>query len=97
MVLGYTRRVDTGSLPQRGGGHRGFERYRPRGRLCLRPRGLEARPRRARAGPLQTLAEEIEGMGAPAIAVPTDVRDEEAVESLQHSGVTSASPRCGGA
>jgi hypothetical protein len=36
-------------------------------------------------------------MGAPAIAVPTDVRDEEAVESLQHSGVTSASPRCGGA
>jgi NAD(P)-dependent dehydrogenase (short-subunit alcohol dehydrogenase family) len=39
------------------------------------------------AGPLSTLAEEIEGMGAAAIAVPTDVRDEAAVQALARAAV----------
>jgi NAD(P)-dependent dehydrogenase (short-subunit alcohol dehydrogenase family) len=38
-------------------------------------------------GPLQTLAEEIERMGAGAIAVPTDVRDEAAVQALARAAV----------
>ena len=39
------------------------------------------------AGPLSMLAEEIEGMGAAAIAVPTDVRDEAAVQALARAAV----------
>jgi NAD(P)-dependent dehydrogenase (short-subunit alcohol dehydrogenase family) len=39
------------------------------------------------AAPLQTLAEEIEAMGAAAIAVPTDVRDEPAVQALARAAV----------
>jgi NADP-dependent 3-hydroxy acid dehydrogenase YdfG len=39
------------------------------------------------AGPLRTLAEEIEAMGAAAVAVPTDVRDEGAVQALARAAV----------
>jgi NAD(P)-dependent dehydrogenase (short-subunit alcohol dehydrogenase family) len=39
------------------------------------------------AGPLSTLAEAIEGMGAAAIAVPADVRDEAAVQALARAAV----------
>jgi NAD(P)-dependent dehydrogenase (short-subunit alcohol dehydrogenase family) len=39
------------------------------------------------AGPLRTLGGELEGMGAAAIAVPTDVRDEAAVQALARAAV----------
>jgi NAD(P)-dependent dehydrogenase (short-subunit alcohol dehydrogenase family) len=39
------------------------------------------------AGPLSTLADELEAMGAAAIAVPTDVRDEGAVQGLARAAV----------
>lgn len=39
------------------------------------------------AGPLRTLAEEIERMGTAAIAVPTDVRNEAAVQALARAAV----------
>jgi NAD(P)-dependent dehydrogenase (short-subunit alcohol dehydrogenase family) len=39
------------------------------------------------AGPLQTLAEEIERMGVAALAVPTDVRDEAGVQALARAAV----------
>jgi NAD(P)-dependent dehydrogenase (short-subunit alcohol dehydrogenase family) len=38
-------------------------------------------------GPLRTLAEEVERMGAAAVAIPTDVRDEAAVQALARGAV----------
>lgn len=38
-------------------------------------------------GPLQTVVEEVEGMGAAAIAAPADVRDEAAVQALASGAV----------